>query len=153
MEAIGTEGGVVNQMVGDGLMAIFGAPLPRPNHRERAVRAALKMMRRIDEFNHSQAVEGRLTIQIGIGIASGEVIAGYTGTDLRATYTCVGDTVNLASRLQDHTKVVRQPILIADSTRVGVPETIKVIEQGTVQLKGKTQPIQIYSVPLDQSER
>jgi class 3 adenylate cyclase len=150
MEAIGSEGGIVNQMVGDGLMAIFGAPLPRANHRERAVRAALKMMQRINEFNESQAAAGKHAIQIGIGIASGEVIAGYTGTDIRATYTCVGDTVNLASRLQDHTKVVHEPIVIAESTRIGLPASIAIIPQGTVQVKGKTQPIQIYSVPLEQ---
>lgn len=151
MEAIASEGGIVNQMVGDGLMAIFGAPLPRADHRERAVRAAMKMLERIAQFNDAQQVEGKRTIQIGIGIASGSVIAGFTGTELRATYTCVGDTVNLAARLEAHTKVVKQPILIDENTRGGLRESIHVEPQGSVQLKGKTQSIQIYSIPLDQA--
>jgi class 3 adenylate cyclase len=146
MEAIASEGGIVNQMVGDGLMAIFGAPLPRADHRARAVRAALKMMQRIAEFNRAQAQENKRTIEIGIGIASGSVIAGFTGTELRATYTCVGDTVNLAARLEAHTKVVKQPILIDENTRRGLGDTFQVQEQGSVQLKGKTQAVQIFSV-------
>lgn len=147
MGAIGSEGGIVNQMVGDGLMAIFGAPLPRSDHCERAVRAALKMMERIEEFNREQQAANKPVIQIGIGIASGEVIAGYAGTEMRATYTCVGDTVNLASRLQDHTKVIHQPILIDERTRRGLGDQIRVEERGAVQLKGKMSPVRIFSVP------
>lgn len=152
MEAIASEGGIVNQMVGDGLMAIFGAPLPRADHRERAVRAALKMLERIAQFNDAQQAQGRHTIQIGIGIASGSVIAGFTGTELRATYTCVGDTVNLAARLEAHTKVVKQPLLIDENTLGGLRDSIAVEPQGKVQLKGKTQGVQIYSIPLDQNQ-
>lgn len=151
MEAIGSEGGIVNQMVGDGIMAIFGAPLPRADHHERAVRAALKMMQRIAEFNAAQQAASKRTIQIGIGIASGEVIAGYTGSEMRATYTCVGDTVNLAARLESHTKVVGQPILIDQNTRRALSPAIQVEEQGEVQLKGKSQAVRIYSVPTNQS--
>src|SRR5690242_6470473 len=99
MDAIGGEGGIVNQMVGDGLMAIFGAPVPRDDHRVRAVLAARQMVELIRLFNEDQASQGKVQIEIGIGIASGKVVAGYTGTDRRATYTCVGDTVNVAARL------------------------------------------------------
>jgi adenylate cyclase len=147
MEAIGSEGGIVNQIVGDGLMAIFGAPLPRPDHRERAVRAGLKMIRRIDLFNQEQVIANKPRIQIGVGIASGQVIAGYTGTEMRATYTCVGDPVNLAARLESHTKVVGRPILIDEATRLGLSGTVLVQDQGTVQLKGKAVPVKIFSVP------
>ena len=146
MQAIASEGGIVNQMVGDGLMAIFGAPLPRADHRERAVRAALKMLERIAEFNRAQITANKPVIEIGIGIASGQVIAGFTGTELRATYTCVGDTVNLAARLESHTKVVKQPILIDENTRAGLRGTIAVQPQGSVQLKGKTRAVDIFSV-------
>jgi class 3 adenylate cyclase len=134
-------------MVGDGLMAIFGAPLPQADHRARAVRAALKMMQRIREFNEAQQQERKRTIEIGIGIASGQVIAGFTGTEMRATYTCVGDTVNLAARLEAHTKVVKQPILIDENTRQGLDDAFRAEPQGSVQLKGKTQAVQIFSVP------
>ncbi len=150
MDAIGGEGGIVNQMVGDGLMAIFGAPLPREDHRERAVRAALQMVELVDLFNFEQAAAKKAQIQIGVGIASGEVIAGYTGTQRRATYTCVGDTVNLAARLEAHTKNVGQPILIDENTRLGLSDGLRVEEQGTVPLKGKTQAVRVYSVPVAQ---
>lgn len=146
MEAIGSEGGIVNQMVGDGLMAIFGAPVPHSDHGARAVRAALKMIQRVEQYNQEQQAAGKRTIQIGIGIASGPVIAGYTGTEMRATYTCVGDTVNLAARLESHTKVVGQPILIDENTRAGLDESLLVLEQQAVTLKGKTQAVRVFSV-------
>ena len=145
-EAISGHGGVVNQMIGDGLMAIFGAPLPLQNRHEQAVRAALEMIEMIELFNSDLAVAGKQPIRIGIGIASGQMIAGYTGTNRRATYTCVGDTVNLAARLESHTKVVGEPILIDETTRQGLSPAILVEDRGTVELKGKTHPVHVYSV-------
>ncbi|OGN93103.1 MAG: guanylate cyclase [Chloroflexi bacterium RBG_13_50_21] len=145
-EAISGQGGVVNQMVGDGLMAIFGAPLPLPNHSEQAVRAALEMIEMIELFNQDQEAQGKPAIRIGIGIATGQVIAGYTGTQRRATYTCVGDTVNLAARLEAYTKVAKQPILIDETTRIALSETIKVQDLGPAEIKGKNQEVTIYSV-------
>jgi class 3 adenylate cyclase len=147
-EAISGQGGVVNQMVGDGLMAIFGAPLPLPNHGEQAVRAALEMIEMIDLFNLDRAAANRPAIRIGIGIATGQVIAGYTGTHSRATYTCVGDTVNLAARLEAYTKVAQKPILIDEATRQSLSETIKVEDLGPADIKGKNQEVKIYSVSV-----
>ena len=91
MDAIGGEGGIVNQMVGDGLMAIFGAPMPREDHRQRAVLAARQMVDLIRLFNEDQAARDAADPD-RVGIASGPVVAGYTGTHHRATYTCVGDS-------------------------------------------------------------
>jgi class 3 adenylate cyclase len=127
-------------------MAIFGAPVSQPDHRDRAVRAALKMLSRITDFNREQLERHQVQIRIGIGIASGQVIAGFTGTLARATYTCVGDTVNLAARLESHTKVVGKPLLIDEDTRAGLETNFPIHEEGSVQLKGKTHPVQIYSV-------
>ena len=149
MDAIGGEGGIVNQMVGDGLMAIFGAPLPRDDHRQGAVLAARQMVDLIRLFNDDQAARGKLQIQIGIGIASGPVVAGYTGTNDRATYTCVGDTVNVAARLESHTKVVNRSILIDEHTRRGLDDEIAVEAQGELLLKGKSEPIKVYAVRVD----
>jgi class 3 adenylate cyclase len=146
MDAIGGQGGVVNQMVGDGLMAIFGAPVPAADFRLRAVLAAQQMIALIDLFNRDQAALRRVQIEIGIGVASGEVIAGYTGTQHRATYTCVGDTVNLAARLESHTKVLGRSILIDESTRSGLNGEIAVRPEGELVVKGKTQPVNVYSV-------
>jgi class 3 adenylate cyclase len=149
MDAISSEGGIVNQIIGDGLMAIFGAPLPREDHHERAVLAALQMVDLIRLFNDEQAAREMAQIEIGIGIASGQVVAGYTGTQHRATYTCVGDTVNLAARLESHTKEVGRPILIDENTRLGLRKGIAVEPQGELLVKGKTQPVNVYAVQAD----
>lgn len=146
MDAIGGEGGIVNQMVGDGLMSIFGAPVERADHAQRAVRAAIQMIELIELFNQEQRAANRQTIRIGIGIASGQVIAGYTGTMRRATYTCVGDTVNLAARLEAQTKVFDEQILLNEQTRRALDDSFPVIEKGEIEIKGKTQPVRVYAV-------
>ncbi len=146
IDAISGERGVVNQMVGDGLMSVFGAPLPCEDHCERAVRAALQMIELIEQYNVERQALERAPIRIGIGIASGEVIAGYTGTQHRATYTCVGDTVNLAARLEAYTKVVGKPILIDEATQQELGPGFELEDEGIVQLKGKTQDAHIFSV-------
>ena len=149
-EAISDQGGVVNQMVGDGLMAIFGAPLPQPDHCERSVKAALDMIEMIQLLNADRLAQGKSEIRIGIGIASGQVIAGYTGTTRRATYTCVGDTVQQAARLESHTKVVGKPILIDGATQSALGSTIKTDAESPFVPKGKSVEIQVFSVPLNQ---
>jgi class 3 adenylate cyclase len=145
-EAISRHDGIVNLMQGDGLMAIFGAPIHRENHREQAVLAALEMQRSLQAFNKSQTEQGKSQIRMGIGIASGKVIAGYAGTQERATYTCVGDTVNLAARLETHTKAVSQPILIDGNTQQGLSERIRIQALGDVIFKGKTQAVPVFAV-------
>jgi adenylate cyclase len=149
MDAINGEGGIVNQMVGDGLMAIFGAPAPREDHRRAAVLAARQMVELIRLFNEEQAARDKVQIQIGVGVASGRVVAGYTGTHNRATYTCVGDTVNVAARLEAHTKELGRPILIDENTRQGIDDEIAVEAQGEVLMKGKTEPTKVYAVLVD----
>jgi adenylate cyclase len=145
-DAIDGAGGVVNQMIGDGLMAIFGAPLPLDDHRASAVRAALEMIEMIGLFNAERAASARKPIRIGIGIASGALIAGYTGTHKRATYTCVGDIVNLAARLEAHTKVVARDILIDAATREALDGGLKIDAIGTVLFDGKTIPVEVFAV-------
>jgi adenylate cyclase len=149
-DAIGGRGGIVNQMLGDGLMAIFGAPLPRADHRDRAVRAALEMLELVDGFNREQALRGAVEIRIGIGIASGPVIAGFTGTQQRVTYTCVGDTVNLAAHLEAHTKVVGQPILIDENTRNGLHGEVRIESRDQAHFKTRSQAVAVFSVPAGQ---
>jgi len=145
-DAIGTHGGVVSLMIGDGLMAIFGAPLPLPDHCECAVRAALEMQETMALFNDERRVAGRPEIRIGIGIASGDVVAGYAGTNERATYTCIGDTVNLAARLEAHTKAAQQPILVDGATRAGLDGAIAVRSLGPVAIKGKSAAVEVFAV-------
>ena len=145
-EAITGHGGTVNQMIGDGLMAMFGAPVYHEDHRERAVRAALEMLELLAAFNEQQIALNRPQIKIGVGIATGKVVAGFTGTQHRATYTCIGDTVNLAARIEAHTKVVDRPILIDQYTSEGLQEEIAREALGPVLFKGKHQPINIFAL-------
>jgi adenylate cyclase len=145
-DAINGRGGVVNQMIGDGLMAIFGAPLPLPEHSMQAVLAALDMIEMIELFNAERGAAGKPAIRIGIGIASGEMVAGYTGTQQRATYTCIGDTVNLAARLEAHTKIAQRVILIDAATRAAIDDGVPVEALGAVEIRGKSAAVEVYAV-------
>jgi len=145
-DAITANQGSVNQMEGDGLMAIFGAPAFHEEHRAHAVNAAIEMIELIKSFNEQRTQQGKSEVQIGIGIATGKVIAGYTGTQHRATYTCVGDTVNLAARIENHTKVAGKPILIDKYTRDGLADEALVDDLGEVTFKGKEQAVSIFAI-------
>ena len=145
-DAITNNGGTVNQLVGDGLMAVFGAPIFFDGHRENAVRAAQQMLEQLKVFNQNRTTQGKSQIRIGIGIASGTMVAGYTGTQTRAIYTCIGDTVNLASRIEEYTKEALHPLLIDNYTRQGLPENIQVEDLGKVFFKGKNHAIKIFAV-------
>ena len=143
---ISNHGGIVNQIIGDGLMALFGTLEKKGDHRTQAVLTAMEMLTVLEEFNQKRAARGYPPIHMGIGIASGMVIAGYAGTQHRATYTCIGDAVNLAARIEDHTKVVGCPIIIDEETRIHLPESIPVSPLGEMLFKGKSFPVKIYAV-------
>ncbi|MFT4582811.1 MAG: adenylate cyclase [Gammaproteobacteria bacterium] len=145
-ESIAAQSGVVNQIIGDGLMAIFGAPLPLDEPALAASRAALDMIEMIELLNIQRAAQDKSPIAIGIGIASGEMIAGYTGTQSRATYTCIGDTVNLAARLEAHTKVAGRAILIDGDTCTALAGRLPTELLGPVSMKGKAKQVDVYAL-------
>jgi class 3 adenylate cyclase len=145
-DPISHHGGIINQIIGDGLMALFGTIHRIGNPREQAVLSAIEMMAVLKRFNQKRTTEAKPEINIGIGIASGMVVAGYAGTQHRATYTCVGDAVNLAARIESYTREVNRPILIDACTRESLPDSIPVDSLGKITLKGKTLPVQIYAV-------
>jgi class 3 adenylate cyclase len=145
-DAITDNSGTVNQVIGDGLMAVFGAPIFFEDHAEKAVRAALEMLEQLKVFNQTLLAQGKNQIHIGIGIASGDMVAGYTGTQTRAVYTCIGDTVNVASRIEQYTKEALRPLLIDNYTRLGLPENYQVEDLGKIVFKGKHQAIKIFAV-------
>jgi class 3 adenylate cyclase len=145
-DAINSHGGVVNQMIGDGLMAVFGAPQPLADAAGSAVRAALDMIEMIELLDVERVAEKKAPIAIGIGIASGEMVAGYTGTRQRATYTCVGDAVNVAARLEAHTKEAKRTILVDAATRAALPNGTQVEGLGAVPLKGVSAPVHVFAV-------
>jgi class 3 adenylate cyclase len=145
-EAISEHDGIVTLMIGDGLMAVFGAPLPLADHEERAVRAAQEMIELVALFNAEREAAGRAPIRIGVGIASGEMIAGYAGTKARATYTCIGDTVNLASRIEAHTKAAGRAILVDKATRDALNDRIATEPLGAATFKGIATAVEIFAV-------
>jgi class 3 adenylate cyclase len=145
-DAISGHGGVVTLMMGDGLMSVFGAPVPLQDHGESAVRSAQEMVELIALFNIERNAVAKAPIKLGIGIATGEMVAGYTGTNKRATYTCIGDTVNLAARLETHTKVAQRTILIDQATRSALSERIEVEPLGAVPFKGKSTAVEVFAV-------
>ena len=145
-DAVAGQGGIVSQLAGDGLMAIFGAPVALANPAKAAVEAALEMIEMIDLFDVEQKASGKPEIRIGIGIASGDMIAGYTGTNERATYTCIGDVVNLAARLEQHTKEAKRSILIDAATLESLPPNRTRESLGAVTLRGKVQAVDVFAV-------
>lgn len=144
-EAITAQGGLVNQIIGDGLMALFGAPRPLPDAPLAAVRCALDMLDMIALLNAERAPSGHAPIGIGVGVATGDVVAGYTGTQHRAVYTCIGDTVNVAARLEAYTKVAGRAVLVDRATAVALAGRLEVEPLGGVVLKGKQREVEIFA--------
>jgi class 3 adenylate cyclase len=127
-------------------MAIFGAPLPLDRHAEAAALAALDMIEMIELLAVERRSAGRVPIRIGIGIGTGNLVAGYTGTQQRATYTCIGDTVNVAARLEQHTKAVARVILVDAATRAELSADFSVEPLGAVELRGKSAPVEVFAL-------
>jgi adenylate cyclase len=140
------EGGVVDKYIGDNIMAVFGAPVSRPDDAQRAVRAAVRMRAALVKLNDSFAERGMEKLRFGIGLHSGEVVAGNIGSAKRMEYTVIGDAVNLASRLESKTKELGTDIIISEATRERLDPTATTELIGEVHVKGRAQPVQIYKV-------
>jgi adenylate cyclase len=138
--------GTVDKFVGDMIMALYGAPLDDPDHADHAVQTALRMVEELQELNRRWAVEGRAALDIGIGINSGEMIAGNIGSDTIMSYTVIGDNVNLGARLESLNKDFGTRILISEATRQRLKGQYAVRALGEVTVKGKTRPVAIYEV-------
>jgi adenylate cyclase len=149
VDVIVSRGGMVNKFGGDSLLAVFGTPLnPARDHALLAVRAALSMRDALSRFNKIQRGRGGSELQIGIGIASGPVVAGNIGGVDRIEYTVIGDTVNLASRLQSITKDVGRDILISDAARMLISNQVNVLfdELPSLSVRGKKEPVKMYAI-------
>jgi adenylate cyclase len=138
--------GTVDKFVGDMVMALFGAPVDDVDHAEHAVAAAVDMVRELAELNRTWAAEGRACLDIGIGVNSGEMIAGNIGSSSIMSYTVIGDNVNLGSRLESLNKDYRTRIIISDATRTKLKGTYDLRPLGEAVVKGKTRPVAIFEV-------
>jgi adenylate cyclase len=147
-EAITSNGGIVNQMIGDGLMALFGAPRPLDDHATRAAWAAREMVEMIAMFSKQRQAVGQAGIEIGVGIATGRAVAGYVGTADRALYTCIGDTVNLAARLESYTKEARRAIVLDGATGAALDDRFDLEPLGSVAVRGKVQAVDVFALRL-----
>ena len=148
-DAIIDEGGTVVSYMGDGIMAIFGAPIERPDHADRAVAAARRMRdERLPAFNAWCA--GRVPgagFRMGIGVASGPVMSGNVGSERRMEYAAVGDTTNIASRLQSLTKEAESMVLIADSTRAALTGPVDDLTAvGALDVRGRQVPASVWTL-------
>jgi adenylate cyclase len=138
--------GTLDKFVGDAVMALFGAPLDDEAHAEHAVQAGLAMLDELERLNTRWAGEGRPALEIGIGINTGEMVAGNIGSETIMSYTVIGDAVNLASRLESLNKQYGTRLIISDATRSSLKGRYDIRALGEVVVKGKTQPAAIYEV-------
>jgi adenylate cyclase len=144
--------GVVDKFIGDAIMAFWNAPLDDPEHTALSVRTAVLMIETLEKCNKNWQARGFPEVKIGIGLNSGQVIVGNMGSEQRFDYTCLGDHVNLASRLEGLTKYYGASIIISESVYGSVKEKFIIRELDNVIVKGKTVPIKIYEVLTDYSE-
>jgi len=149
--------GTIDKFIGDAIMTIFGAPLQSQDDSLRAIRTAFQMQEALAEFNSKRNLSST-PMEMGIGIHTGEVLAGNIGSSKRLDYTVIGDNVNLCSRIESLTKLYPCKILISENTFVEVSENslenhFVPREVDTVVVKGKTKPIKLYEVmPFKNSE-
>ena len=150
--AIMARNGTIDKYMGDAVMAFWNAPLDDPAHESDACHAALDMLERVDALNQEREREASTSgtrfvpIKIGIGINTGRCTVGNMGSDLRFQYTVMGDSVNLASRLEGQTKAYGLPILIGSRTAAAVAEQFALLEIDSIRVKGKTEAEVIYAI-------
>ena len=144
--------GTIDKYIGDAVMAFWNAPLDVPNHELNACAAALAMIDRLEVLNREREEEAKtaaqpfLPFRIGIGLNTGRCVVGNLGSDLRFSYSVLGDPVNVASRLEGQTKFYRVPIIIGSRTASKAKEKFAILELDLVAVKGKTEPENIYAL-------
>jgi adenylate cyclase len=146
--AVEAAGGIVDKYIGDAVMAIFGAPVELVDHADRAVRAAMEILRAEEILNRRRSEMGLSSLRTGIGISTGDVVAGNVGSASRYNYTVIGNEVNLASRLESLTKEVRfaARIICSNSTRLALVKNYQLRDLCETEIRGKKGPIRIWAV-------
>lgn len=148
VEVVIRNGGTIDKFIGDAIMATFGVPVARSvkEDAQAAVRAALEMAHALDLWNAERGRAGEAPLDIGIGVHTGQVVAGNIGSRRKTEYTVIGDTVNTASRLESITKQIGERILISRATCEQLDGTVACAPLGPVELKGKSQPLEVFAV-------
>ncbi|KGP62203.1 adenylate cyclase [Legionella norrlandica] len=147
IEAIISQQGILDKYLGDGFLAIFGSPVDDPYQEDHAVHAALKMREALKSINVDWAKRLGAEIQIGVGINTGSAIVGNIGTDIHMEYTAIGDTVNLAARIENSTKELNTDILISEYTYIAADHSaFQFIELGEISVKGRVHKVKVYTI-------
>jgi len=146
VDCIQREGGMLDKFIGDAIMAAFGTAEAHDDDADRAVRTAVAMIRELAKWNAARVGDGRLPVDIGIGLNTDQVVSGNMGSKKQMSWTIIGDGVNLASRLESACKAYGSRILISEFTYKLLKSTYYTREVDLVVVKGKTQPVAIYEV-------
>jgi adenylate cyclase len=150
--AILEKNGTIDKYMGDAIMAFWNAPLDDPNHEANACEAALEMLERLAKLNRERQQEAQdngqkfLPIKIGVGLNTGRCVVGNMGSDMRFQYTVLGDSVNLASRIEGQTKSYGVAILIGANTAKALQDKYALLELDCITVKGKSEPETVYTV-------
>jgi class 3 adenylate cyclase len=145
-EAINAHHGLVLQFIGDEIEAVFGAPVALENHQQCAVDAALDMRTRLSQVNLQLVNQGFPSLRHGIGLHAGKVVAANIGSSQRLSYALVGETVNIASRIQELNKDFDTDILISDAVRQGLRRSIQMSPLSPAPVKGVGEPLDLFSI-------
>ncbi len=146
VECISREGGMLDKFIGDAIMACFGLPVAHEDDTDRAIRAAISMIRELHRWNAERRLANLKTVDIGIGINTDSIVSGNIGSPKRMDYTVIGDGVNLASRLESACKAYSARILVAESTVAKLRGTYRMRDIDLVVVKGKTKPVRVFEI-------
>ena len=146
-EAVAGANGVLDKYMGDAIMAVYGAPLAGERDAVNAVMSGIEMLRSLDMINARRAERGEMSVKLGIGISTGEVVAGTIGSPKRMDYTVIGDSVNLAARLQELTKTYGVELLVCENTALAAAaHGIAMREIDVIRVRGRSQPAKVFEV-------
>ncbi len=146
VDIITDEGGMLDKFIGDAIMAAFGVPFGHDDDEDRAVRAAIKMLTSLEEWNIEREANGQLPVHHGVGLNTGKIVSGNIGSPKRMDYTMIGDGVNLAARLESACKQYAAKLLISEYTHSALKGTYRTRDIDEVIVKGKTEPVGVYEV-------
>jgi len=148
LDVVFKNNGTLDKFIEDGLMVEFGVPIENPKQEAAAVKTAIEMQRGLEKLVKKWVNEGRPEVHMGIGIHTGPAVVGNIGSERRMEYTAIGDTVNVASRLEKATKELKVPILISETTKEAIGDVYKTKNLGSISLPGRDQPITVYSIEI-----
>ena len=146
VDRVESHGGMVNKFLGDGFMALFGIGVEGPNHAQQAVDAGLAMLACVDETAAELEAAGWPELAIGIGINTGPAIVGSIGSPKRQEYTAIGDTINVASRVESLTKSLGHPLLVTETTHIMLDDGGNIQQLPPQPVKGKGEPLRVFAI-------